>query len=355
MYSFTDRGGRELTLRPEGTAPVVRAYLEQRPGARAAAGQALVRGADVPLRPRPARPLPRALAVRRRVAGLGRPGRRRRGDRAAGGLVRRARAARRPRARAQLDRRRKPAARPTASCWWPTSSASAASSRRSPRRGSTSIRCASSTPRTSATSASSAERPRITDHLCDACAAHFAGVRGFLDARGVAYEVDPELVRGIDYYERTAWEWVIPGGGSQAGTHLRRRALRRPRGADRRQPRARRGLRLRHGARRACAGGGRAKAAAGGARLVRRVRRRGRPAAAARAARAGRARGASQLRQISPGAASRASCGTPSGCGPASSRSAAPVTARVASSGTERPRSRSATSWTTWSGACADT
>ena len=60
--------------------------------------------------------------------------------------------------------------------------------------------------------------PRITDHLCEACATHFAGVRAFLDARGVAYRVTPEMVRGLDYYERTAWEWVIPGGGAQAGT-----------------------------------------------------------------------------------------------------------------------------------------
>jgi histidyl-tRNA synthetase len=60
--------------------------------------------------------------------------------------------------------------------------------------------------------------PRITDHLCEACAAHFASVRAFLDARGVAYAVTPELVRGLDYYERTAWEWVLPEGGSQAGS-----------------------------------------------------------------------------------------------------------------------------------------
>src|SRR5207344_287480 len=58
----------------------------------------------------------------------------------------------------------------------------------------------------------------ITDHLCADCAAHFDGVRAFLDARGVAYRVTPGMVRGLDYYERTAWEWVIPGGGSQAGT-----------------------------------------------------------------------------------------------------------------------------------------
>jgi histidyl-tRNA synthetase len=60
--------------------------------------------------------------------------------------------------------------------------------------------------------------PVITDHLCDACSEHFAGVRAFLDARGLSYRVTPGLVRGLDYYERTAWEWVIPGGGSQAGS-----------------------------------------------------------------------------------------------------------------------------------------
>jgi histidyl-tRNA synthetase len=62
------------------------------------------------------------------------------------------------------------------------------------------------------------DAPRITDHLCEACAEHFASVRAFLDARGVRYVVTPELVRGLDYYERTAWEWVIPGGSAQAGT-----------------------------------------------------------------------------------------------------------------------------------------
>ena len=63
-----------------------------------------------------------------------------------------------------------------------------------------------------------ADAPLITDHLCADCEAHFASVRAFLDARGVAYRVTPGMVRGLDYYERTAWEWVIPGGGAQAGT-----------------------------------------------------------------------------------------------------------------------------------------
>lgn len=50
--------------------------------------------------------------------------------------------------------------------------------------------------------------PTITEHLCDACAAHFAAVRAGLDEAGVAYTLDPRLVRGLDYYTRTAFEFV---------------------------------------------------------------------------------------------------------------------------------------------------
>jgi histidyl-tRNA synthetase len=50
--------------------------------------------------------------------------------------------------------------------------------------------------------------PTITEHLCDACAAHFAGVRASLDEAGIAYHLDPQLVRGLDYYTRTAFEWI---------------------------------------------------------------------------------------------------------------------------------------------------
>jgi len=56
-----------------------------------------------------------------------------------------------------------------------------------------------------------ATAPRITDHLCEACAEHFAAVRSHLDALGVAYRLDPHLVRGLDYYTRTAFE-VYPAG-----------------------------------------------------------------------------------------------------------------------------------------------
>jgi histidyl-tRNA synthetase len=53
--------------------------------------------------------------------------------------------------------------------------------------------------------------PMITDRLCGPCAEHFAGVRAHLDALGVAYRLEPHLVRGLDYYTRTAFE-VYPRG-----------------------------------------------------------------------------------------------------------------------------------------------
>ena len=50
--------------------------------------------------------------------------------------------------------------------------------------------------------------PVISDHLCDACAEHFAAVRDGLGEAGIGYEHDPRLVRGLDYYTRTAFEFV---------------------------------------------------------------------------------------------------------------------------------------------------
>ena len=54
------------------------------------------------------------------------------------------------------------------------------------------------------------DAPKIGDSLCDACRTHFAAVRADLDATGVAYELVPTLVRGLDYYSRTTWEFVGP-------------------------------------------------------------------------------------------------------------------------------------------------
>ena len=60
-----------------------------------------------------------------------------------------------------------------------------------------------------------ASAPRIVDHLCEPCAAHFAAVREHLDALGVAYRLEPGLVRGLDYYTRTAFEYYREGAEGQ--------------------------------------------------------------------------------------------------------------------------------------------
>jgi histidyl-tRNA synthetase len=66
-----------------------------------------------------------------------------------------------------------------------------------------------------AMAALNAAAPRITDHLCEACAAHFASVRAHLDVLGVPYRVEPGLVRGLDYYTRTAFEYYVAGREGQ--------------------------------------------------------------------------------------------------------------------------------------------
>jgi histidyl-tRNA synthetase len=66
--------------------------------------------------------------------------------------------------------------------------------------------------------------PRIGESLCDDCREHFASVLRYLDAYGVPYQLDPTLVRGLDYYTRTTFEFVpesiglaVGGGGRYDG------------------------------------------------------------------------------------------------------------------------------------------
>jgi histidyl-tRNA synthetase len=66
-----------------------------------------------------------------------------------------------------------------------------------------------------AMAAINAAAPRITDHLCAACAEHFTAVRAHLDALGLAYRLEPGLVRGLDYYTRTAFEFYVRGREGQ--------------------------------------------------------------------------------------------------------------------------------------------
>lgn len=66
--------------------------------------------------------------------------------------------------------------------------------------------------------------PKITDYLCEDCKAHFAKVQEFLTALGIEFEIDPGLVRGLDYYTRTVFEFpskslgfALGGGGRYDG------------------------------------------------------------------------------------------------------------------------------------------
>ncbi len=57
--------------------------------------------------------------------------------------------------------------------------------------------------------------PRLLDFLGEASLAHFNGVRAILDAAGVKYTINPRLVRGLDYYNLTVFEWMTDKLGSQ--------------------------------------------------------------------------------------------------------------------------------------------
>ena len=56
----------------------------------------------------------------------------------------------------------------------------------------------------------------MVDCLCDECAAHFAGLQQYLNAAGISYSLNPRLVRGLDYYTKTAFEIQYPSLGAQS-------------------------------------------------------------------------------------------------------------------------------------------
>ncbi len=65
-------------------------------------------------------------------------------------------------------------------------------------------------------SAIAADAPVMLDYLCDDCAAHFEAVKACLDTAEIAYSIDPHIVRGLDYYTRTVFEFVSDALGAQA-------------------------------------------------------------------------------------------------------------------------------------------
>ena len=57
--------------------------------------------------------------------------------------------------------------------------------------------------------------PSILDYLCEECHSHFEEVKACLDLAGIGYEIDPRIVRGLDYYTRTVFEFVSSAIGAQ--------------------------------------------------------------------------------------------------------------------------------------------
>ena len=57
--------------------------------------------------------------------------------------------------------------------------------------------------------------PKVTDYLCDDCKEHFTSVQNFLTEMGIRFEINPTIVRGLDYYSRTVFEFVSTEIGAQ--------------------------------------------------------------------------------------------------------------------------------------------
>lgn len=60
-----------------------------------------------------------------------------------------------------------------------------------------------------------ADAPKVLDFLCDECKSHFEGLKAGLDAVGIEYSVNPQIVRGLDYYTKTVFEFVSNAIGAQ--------------------------------------------------------------------------------------------------------------------------------------------
>ncbi len=61
-----------------------------------------------------------------------------------------------------------------------------------------------------------AKAPIVLDYLCDDCKEHFEGVKAHLNAAGISFKVNPHIVRGLDYYTRTVFEFVSGDIGAQS-------------------------------------------------------------------------------------------------------------------------------------------
>jgi histidyl-tRNA synthetase len=214
MYTFADRGGRSLTLRPEATAPIARAYvqhgLHRRPQPVKLYTIAPMYRYAAPQRGRyrehwqlsveaigsadPALDAELIELYDRLLRELGVTGYRLElnsiGDRAC-----------RPAYVERLEA-------------WLDAHADALDEDARQKRATSPLRVFDV--KDESVRAALAAAPKIGDSLCADCQAHFDAVRGYLDLYGVRYELVPTLVRGLDYYTRTAFEFVDDAIGAKS-------------------------------------------------------------------------------------------------------------------------------------------
>ena len=214
MYTFEDRGGRSLTLRPEGTAPIVRAYLEH----------------GLHREPQPQKLFTIATMYRYAAPQKGRFREHYQASVETIGsddpavdaeliqlydeLLRRLGVTN---YRLQLnsigDRNCRPAYLERLNAWLDQHEDVLDDEARQ-KRATNPLRVFDV--KSEQVQAALAGAPKIGESLCDDCRKHFDAVRGYLDTYGVAYELTPTLVRGLDYYARTTWQFEGPEHGAQS-------------------------------------------------------------------------------------------------------------------------------------------
>jgi histidyl-tRNA synthetase len=216
MYTFEDKAGRSITLRPEGTASVVRAALEH--GLAASGAQAKFYYAGPMFRyERPQKGRMRQFwQIGVEVLGAAEPTA---DAEVIALLVRYFETLGVPRERMRLllnsmgDEACRPAYRDTVASFIRAHADDLCDE--CVRRADTNPLRAFDCKRPGC-SAVMAGAPLLRDSLCDECAGHYASVKAHLDRLGIAFEEDPSLVRGLDYYTRTVFEVQVEAGlGSQ--------------------------------------------------------------------------------------------------------------------------------------------
>jgi histidyl-tRNA synthetase len=217
MYTFTDRGDRSLTLRPEGTAPVARAYIQH----------------GLHREPQPVKtffigPLYRYAAPQRgkfrefwqfNVEAMGSD------DPAVDAEVIQlyCELLRRLEIRGWWlelnsigDRNCRPAYLEQLNTWLDEHADELDQETRAKRETSPLRVFDNLSQKPESVREALAQAPKIGESLCGDCEAHFAGVRKYLDAYGVEYRLTPTLVRGLDYYTRTTFEFMGEALGAQS-------------------------------------------------------------------------------------------------------------------------------------------